>query len=147
MGTYFQGAVKQGANPSEYSTDVGYTVFSRQATLQAPAATTGAINVDVTIPIPAGSQILAIYVDSSVAWTASGTVTCTAGITAGGTEYITSIDLKTVTRGAPTLTAAQLGAMAAPASVNLVVRAAVSAASAGYVGTSIVTALYIPRVA
>ena len=145
MATYQQGAFKQGSNPSEYGTDVGYAVFARSTVLQAPAATTGAANVDATITIPAGCVILAIYADSSVAWTASGTVGITGGITAGGTEYVSSFDGKTVTRG-PTaaFTAAQLGAMAAPASTSMVFRAAVSAASAGYVGTTKVTVLYAP---
>lgn len=141
MATYMQGAMKQGSNPSEYSNDVGYAVFTRSATLQAATAT----NVDATIPVPAGCQILAIYVDSSVAWTATGAVAFTAGITAGGTEYITSIDLKTVVRGAPTLTATQVGAMAnVGTNTNVVVRAN-SASGANTTGTTLVTVAYIPK--
>ena len=145
MATYQQGALKQGSNPSEYGNDVGYAVFSRSATLQASLTATGAANYDVTIPIPSGCSILAIYADSSVAWTASGTVGVTVGVTAGGTEYVTSFDAKTITRG-PTaaFSAAQLGALAAPASTNVVARAAVSAASGTYVGTTKVTILYAP---
>ncbi len=157
MATYFQGAVKSGSTPSEplgatavAASDFGYSTFAKSITLQAPAATTGAANVDATAYLPAGCQIVGFYVDSTVAWTASGTVGVTIGATAGGTEYVASLDGKTVTRG-PTaaFTAAQLGAMAAPTAVSgsvpVVARAAVSAAAAGYVGTTIVTILYVPK--
>ena len=141
MATYFEGAVKQGTNPSEYGTDVGYAIFARTATLQAATVT----NVDATIPVPRGAQIISITADSSVAWTASGAVTFTAGITAGGTEYVTSIDLKTVVRGSGTQTAAQVGAMAnVGTNTNVVVRAN-SASGSNATGTTIVTVLYAAK--
>jgi hypothetical protein len=141
MATYFEGAVKQGTNPSEYGNDVGYATFVRTATLQAATVS----NVDATIPVPRGAQILSITADTSVAWTATGAVTFTAGITAGGTEYITSVDLKTVVRSAPTLTAAQVGAMAnVGTNTNVVVRAN-SASGANATGTTLVTVLYAAK--
>jgi len=138
MPTYFQGSLKQGVTPSESTAAVTSVVTSvYDATIQAATVT----NVDTTIVLPRNSQIIAIYVDTTVAWTASGAVTFTAGTTAGGTEYITSIDLKTVTRGNPTLTAAQLLAMNnIGTNTNLVLRAN-TASGANAVGTTLVTVL------
>lgn len=141
MATAFQGAVKSTRGPSETATDVSYATFIQVATLQAATVT----NVDTTITLPSGAQIVNIYVDSTVAWTATGAVTLTAGITAGGTEYITSVDLKTVTRGAPTLTAAQLSAMQNIGNNTALVLRANSASGANATGTTKVTVLYAPK--
>lgn len=141
MATYFEGAVKQGTNPSEYGSDVGYATFVRTATLQAATAAT----VDATISVPKNCQIVSITADTSVAWTASGAVTFTAGITAGGTEYVTSIDLKTVVRGSGTLTAAQVAAMANVGTNTSVVVRATTASGANATGTTRVTVLYAAK--
>ena len=141
MGSYAQGAQKSGTLPSEVASDVAYGVFTKTVTLQAATVT----NVDTTVLVPAGCQILSITADSSVAWTAAGAVVLTAGITAGGTEYITSVDLKTVTRSAPTLTAAQLGAMANVGSNTSLVLRANTASGSNAVGTTIVTVLFVPK--
>lgn len=138
MTTYFQGALKQGATPSESTAAVTSTVTSiYKATLQAASAAA----VDATITLPKNSQILAIYVDTTVAWTATGAVTFTAGTASAGTQYITSIDLKTVTRGAPTLTAAQLLAMNNIGTNTSLVLTATTASGANATGTTIVTVL------
>lgn len=137
--TYLSGALKQGTgiNSTGSAASTGLVTTVYKTTLQAATAT----NVDGTITLPRNSQIVGIYVDSTVAWTATGAVTFTAGITAGGTEYITSIDLKTVTRGAPTLTAAQLLAMSNIGSNTSLVLRANSASGANATGTTIVTVL------
>lgn len=138
MTTYFQGAIKNGASASESTAAVTATVTSLyKTTLQAATVS----NVDATITLPKNAQILAIYVDSTVAWTASGAVVLTAGTTTGGTEYITSIDLKTVTRGAPTLSAAQLLAMNNIGTNTSLVLRANSASGANATGTTIVSVL------
>jgi hypothetical protein len=147
--TYFSDALKSGTAFSEpvgataiAASDMGFQALAKKITLQAATAT----NVDGTIILPRNSQILDIVVDSSVAWTAAGAVNFTAGITAGGTEYITAIDLKTVVRGAPTLTAAQVGAMADIGTNTSVVVRANSASGANAVGTTIVTVRYVQTV-
>jgi len=147
--TYYSDALKSGTSASEpigataiAASDMGFQALAKKITLQAATAT----NVDGTIILPRNSQILDILVDSSVAWTATGAVNFTAGITAGGTEYITAIDLKTVVRGAPTLTAAQVGAMADIGTNTSVVVRANSASGANAVGTTIVTVRYIQTV-
>ena len=81
----------------------------------------------------------------SVAWTASGTVTFTAGTASAGTQYITSIDLKTVVRGAPTLTAAQVGAMADISTNTTLVCTATTSTGANATGTTKVTVMYVPK--
>lgn len=137
MATYFN-AIKQGIGFSEGPAAVVSTVTSIYKTTLQAATTT---NVDATITLPKNSQIIAIYADSTVAWTATGAVTLTAGITAGGTEYITSVDLKTVTRGNPTLTAAQLLAMNNIGTNQSLVLRANSASGANATGTTNVTVL------
>ena len=137
--TYLQGAIKQGDAISDTS-GASYVTSSLFGTVDSTGAGTGAASFDLTFTIPKNSRILGIIVDTSAAWAPSGTASCTAGITAGGTEYVSGFDVKTITRG-PTAaySAAQLGALAAPASQTLVVRVAVSAAtSGGYAGTSLV---------
>lgn len=141
MATYMQGALKSGSNPSEYGSDVGYAVFSKQITLQ--AATVAAVNGTITLPV--GAQIVDILVDSTVAWTATGAVTFTAGTAAAGTQYVTSIDLKTVTRGSITFTAAQLAAMNNIGSNTSFVCTATTASGQNATGTTIVTVLYAPK--
>jgi hypothetical protein len=134
--TYFQGAVKQGENISD-TAGASFLVSGEIGSLVAIPTSTGALNYDLTFTIPKSTRILRFFVDTTTAWTPSGTAVCTIGTTAGGTEYVSGFDVKTITRG-PTaaFTAAQLGAMFAPASQTLVVRIAVSAASAVYVGTT-----------
>lgn len=141
MATAMQGALKSTIGFSESASDVSYAVFTKSVTLQ--AATVAA--VDGTITLPKNCQILAIYVDSTVAWTATGAVTFTAGTASAGTQYITSIDLKTVTRGAPTLTAAQLLAMSNISTNTSLVCTATTASGSNATGTTIVTVAYIPK--
>jgi hypothetical protein len=135
--TYFQGALKQGSAISD-TAGSSYVTSSLFGTLTFnPAA--GATNVDLVLAIPVGARILSIFVDSTVAWANGvGTASCTVGITAGGTEYVTGFDVKTITRG-PTAaySAAQLGALAVPASTSVVARVASSATATA--GTSLVT--------
>ena len=138
MTTYFQGALKQGDAPSEYQAAVTSIVTSvYKTTLQ--AASVGAVSS--TIVLPKNSQIIAIYADTTVAWTASGAVNLTAGTAAAGTQYITAVDLKTVTRGNPTLTAAQLLAMNNIGTNTSLVLTATTASGANAVGTTLVTVL------
>ncbi len=133
--TYFGSAIKQGVSPSEATAAVTSTVLSiYKTTLHAATAA----SVDATITLPKNSQIVAIYADSTVLWTAT-TASLTAGITAGGTEYVTGFDVKTITRG-PTAayTAAQLSALNnIGTNTSLVFR--VASTGANNTGTTIVT--------
>ena len=146
-GSYFQGALKQGGAISDTagSSWVESILFG---SVTSAGAGTGAAVFDLTLAIPTGARIIEVSADSTVAWAPSGTASCTVGITAGGTEYVTGFDVKTITRG-PTAayTAAQLGAMAAPASTAVVVRVNVGAATAGsYAGTTLVAVKIVQMV-
>jgi len=66
--------------------------------------------------IPANSQILDVTVDVTTAFNSATSATLSMGTAAGGTTYISGVDVKTATgRIRPTFTAAQLIAMQATA--------------------------------
>jgi hypothetical protein len=143
-----QGAVKSGSSPSEVvgataaaADDLGYGLFSKTITLQAATAA----SVDGSIPLPVGAQIVDFRIDSTVAWTAT-TASLTIGLTAGGTDFVTGMDVKTITRG-PTaaFTAAQLGAMQALASGSSTLAVRVASTGANATGTTKVTVVYTPK--
>lgn len=108
--------------------------------------------VSSTLYIPAGSRIIGFYVDVLTAFNSATSATLSAGITAAGTEYMSSVNVKAATgRIAPTYTAAQLAAMngvtvlgvAAPTTAPVVITVTPSGAtSAGYV---VVTTLYVQQ--
>ena len=64
------------------------------------------------IDLPANSQIVEIYADVTTAYNSATSATLTVGQSAGGTEYVTSVNAKTGGRNATTHTAAQVAAMA-----------------------------------
>lgn len=68
--------------------------------------------VSATINIPKYSRILDILINSETAWNSASSAVLSVGITAGGTEYVGSVDLKaTAGRLPPGFTGAQLAAM------------------------------------
>lgn len=85
--------------------DMGNVVVVQSGTITATAATT----YDVTITLPASAQILDIVSDTLTTFTTSGTLTV--GITAGGTEYLSSTSVATAGRTALSFTGAQLTSM------------------------------------
>lgn len=114
MSSYMQGALKSGDYPSELPSGVGVgtAVFSQTVVLNFTAeAGGGSDNVDATLTLPVGAQIMAFYTDTLTAWDSGTSAGLTIGSTAGGTEYNSSVDVKSAGREAPTLTAAQLAAM------------------------------------
>jgi hypothetical protein len=141
MGTSYSGfAIKSGSTPSDpggTATDAGTVVLAQTITLQAATAA----NVDGTINLPKNSRILDFEVDSTVAWTAAS-ASLTIGTTAGGSEYVSGMDVKTVTRG-PTAayTAAQLAAFDIGSNTAVVARVASGTPNA--VGTTRVTVRYV----
>lgn len=111
MSTYMQGALKSGDNPSELPSGVGVGTAVFSQTVLINKDTTGTVNVDATLTLPKNAQIIAIYEDTLTAWDSVTSAGMTVGSTAGGTEYVSSVDVKSNGREAPTLTAAQLAAM------------------------------------
>lgn len=112
----------------------------------------GTIAVSATINIPAGAQISNFHVDVLTAFNSATSATFSAGLTAGGTEYVSGVNVKAAAgRIAATFTAAQLAAMygvsvlgaAAPTTAPVVVTITpVGATSAGVV---VVTMAYIQK--
>jgi hypothetical protein len=108
--------------------------------------------VSSTLYIPAGSDIIDFNVDVLTAFNSATSATLSVGTTAGGTQYVSGVNVKAATgRIAPTYTAAQLAAMdgvtvlgvAAPTTAPVVVTVTPSGAtSAGYV---VVTMLYVQQ--
>jgi hypothetical protein len=110
MATYFQGAVKSGDGDSELPSGVGVGTanFSQTALINFSAA--GTANVDTTFTLPKGAQIINFIVDTLTAWDSVTSAGLTIGSTAGGTEYFTSVDVKSNGRETASNSAAQLAA-------------------------------------
>lgn len=111
--TYFTGPLEVGTAPDTNTVaGKGYGVLAQTVLIDFVAeAGGGSDNVDATITLPANAQILAFYTDTLVAWDSVTSAGLTIGSAAGGTQYNTSVDVKSNGREAPTLTAAQLAAM------------------------------------
>jgi len=108
MSSYFQGAVKSGSYPSEY-TNVGYAIFAQTKLVDFVAESGGGSdNVDATIVIPTGSQIVNIWADTLTAWDSVTSATLSIGTTAGGQEFMDNTDVKTAGRETTAPTAADL---------------------------------------
>ena len=144
MSTYFEGAVKQGTTPSEYL-NVGYAVFTQSVLIDhVVEAAAGSDNVDATVVLPAGSQILQVFTDTLAAWNSVTSAGLTIGSAAGGTEYASSVDVKSAGREAPTLSDAQLAAMD-DIGTNTTVHIRVAQVGNTSAGQARVTVLYVPK--
>lgn len=64
--------------------------------------------VNSTIYLPANSQILDVTVDVTTAFDSVTSATLSIGVTSGGTEYASGVNVKTAGRTRPTFTATQL---------------------------------------
>ena len=103
--------------------------------------------VSSTLYIPAGSIIESVVVDVLTAFDSATSATLSVGLTAGGTQYVSGVNVKAATgRIAITYTAAQLAAMsgqsvlgvAAPTTAPVVVTITpVGATTAGYVNVTL----------
>ena len=108
MATYLEGALKSGSTPSE-STNVGYALFSQTKLVDfVLEAGAGSDNVDTTLVVPAGSQIVNIFADTLVAWDSVTSATLSIGTTAGGQEFMDNTDVKTAGRETTAPSAADL---------------------------------------
>lgn len=73
---------------------------------------TGGLKSEVEIWLPPGARISAFDIDVLTAFDSATSATFSAGITSGGTDYVSGVNVKAATgRIAPTYTAAQLAAM------------------------------------
>jgi hypothetical protein len=113
MSTYFTGPLKTGVGLEATAPATGTVVNSQTTTV---TTTADGLPVSATIVIPANAQIINFFVDTMVTPVVGGgtATTCpvTVGTAAAGAQYMGSTDLVAGGRAAPTLTTAQLAAMA-----------------------------------
>lgn len=105
--TTFSGPVKSGTIKYNTYKNTGTTVLRQIQAI--PFNTT--LTSTVTSYLPSGCNILNIVVDVLVAFDSATSATLTVGKTAGGTEYASGVNAKTLARQTPTFTVAQLLAM------------------------------------
>lgn len=103
------GPIKAGTVRETAAANVGFVMLSQTATFTQNSTTA----VDVTFYLPANAQIISFLNDVLVAYDSATSATLSAGITSGGTEYMSGVNVKAATgRIAPTYTATQLTNMA-----------------------------------
>lgn len=141
--TYFTGPLEVGTAPDTNTVaGKGYGVLAQTVLIDFVAeAAAGSDDVDATLTLPANAQILAFYTDTLTAWDSVTSAGLTIGSAAGGTQYNTSVDVKSAGREAPTLTAAQLAAMD-DIGTNTTVRIRVAQVGNTTAGQARVTCLY-----
>ena len=140
MASYTKGSLQCGSGNDSTSSDKGTVVLSQTKLINFDAA--GTTNVDSTFILPAGSQIVQMFADTLTAWDSATSAGMTIGSTAGGTEYASSVDVKSNGRESLSYTAAQLAAMDdIGTSTTVYVRVAQSGATTA--GQSRVTIQYV----
>jgi hypothetical protein len=120
--TYFGSTLRAGSGTLTDTVDGGFVVMMQTATVTTLAS--GAAS-SVTEVLPAGSQIINIFIDTMVDEVVGGgtatAIPATVGTSAGGTQYVSSTDVFAGGRFTPTFTTAQLAAMAdIGANINVV---------------------------
>lgn len=104
----FSGPVLSGTVRQNQYRNVGNSILGQSQTI----TQNGTNAVSATFYVPALSQITNFVVDTTVSWNSATSAILTIGLTAGGTEYVTSVDVKAATgRSTITFTQAQLIAM------------------------------------
>jgi len=148
-GSTFAGPLQSGNiwNPGDARgpATVGLAVLSQKVTL----TQNGANAVTGTIYVPDGSQLVAFYIDNTVAWNGN-TSPLTIGLTAGGTDFLSATSLQTAGRVSGTaFTAAQLVAMqqvGSGTSNGIAIDFTVTPTGTPTAGTTIVTLIYIQTI-
>jgi hypothetical protein len=132
-----QGAIKSGDSPSETSTGVGTALLSQTSLVTYDAD----LVAEAQFVLPAGAQITSFNIDTLTAYNSATSATLTIGSASGGSQYVGSVDAKTAGRAAPTLSAAQLTAMA-NIGTNTTVFATVTSVGQPSAGNTRVTVFY-----
>ena len=111
--TYFGSTLRAGSGSLTDTVDGGFVVMMQTNTVTTAAAGTA---TSVTEVLPAGSQIIDIFIDTMVDEAVGGgtatAIAATVGTAAAGTQYVSSTDVFAGGRFSPTFTTAQLAAMA-----------------------------------
>ena len=101
---------------------------------------------NATFNIPASSQIVDFYVDVLTAYDSATSALLSAGTASGGTEYLSSVSVKTAARRPNAFSAAQLAAMD-DVGTNRAVVATVTSVGQPTAGQVRVTLLYVQTTA
>ena len=107
MGTYMTGPLETGTGLDNTGADAGYVVLTQTALIDFDAD----LVQEATFKLPAGAQILDFNVDVLTAYNSATSATLSAGLTSGGTEYLSAISAKTAGRRPNAYSGAQLAAM------------------------------------
>jgi hypothetical protein len=118
--------------------NTGYTVLSQVL----PIVFGATLVQDYTFYLPSGSQIVDFYIDVTTAYNSATSATLSAGITSGGTEYVSGVSVKTAGRRAPTYSAAQVGNMAS-VGTNTTLIATVTSVGQPTAGAGYIRVMYV----
>jgi len=118
--------------------NIGLAVLSQTAVITYDAT----LVQNATFYLPTNSQIVDIIVDELVAFNSATSATFSAGITSGGTEYVSGVNVKTTGRKSNSYSAAQLAAMD-DIDTNTTLVATVTSVGQPTAGSARVTLLYV----
>ena len=111
--TYIGSTLRTGSGTLTDTTDGGFVVLMQTSTVTTNADGTAS---STSVTIPAGSQIVSIFIDQTQNEVVGGgtatAINATVGTAAAGTQYVSATDVIGGGRAALTFTAAQLAAMA-----------------------------------
>lgn len=140
MATYLTGPFQTGTGLDNTGQDTGNVVLSQSAVITYDAT----LVQSTTFKVPANSQLVDIIVDELTAYNSATSATFSAGITAGGTEYVSGVNVKTTGRKSNSYSATQLGNMASVGN-NTSVIATVTSVGQPTAGSARVTLLYVQK--
>jgi len=140
MGTYMTGPFQTGTGLDATGQDTGTVALSQTALINFDAT----LVQNATFKLPAGAQIVDFFVDVLTAYDSSSSATLSAGTTSGGTQYLSSINVKTAARRPNAFSAAQLAAMD-DIGTNTSVVATVTSVGQPTAGQVRVTLLYVQK--
>jgi len=133
------------ANPPAGNGDIGTVVLQQDVTL----THNGTNTVDQTLLLPGGAQIIDIISDTTTAWNSATSDTLSVGLTSGGTDYASGVDVKAgAARIRPTFTTTQLTNMLniGTGSPQITIHATVTPVGSAAAGVTTVTILYLMTV-
>ncbi len=107
MGTYVTGPLRPGTGLDTAAAGGGEVTLSQTALITFD--TTLVQNASFTLP--AGAQIVDFYADVLTAYDSATSATLSAGTASGGTQYLSSVSVKTAARRSNGFSAAQLAAL------------------------------------
>ena len=133
------------ANPPAGTGDIGTVVLQQDVVL----THNGTNTVDATLLLPGGAQIIDIISDTTTAWTSATSDTLSVGLTSGGTDFASGVDVKAgAARIRPTFTTTQLTNMlnVGTGSPQITIHATVTPVGSAAAGSTTVQILYIMTV-